>query len=170
MGVPKHTVAAETIRFGPYVLDPRSAELSARGRTIRLPEQPFLVLSALLDRSGELVTREELRQRLWSGETFVDFEHGLNVIIKRLRELLGDASDRPQFIETIPRHGYRFICPVERGDSSPTKPTPPKTAKHPIRFYGGLSVALALALLAELAFVHWRTAGQPDSSGVPIRS
>jgi TolB-like protein/DNA-binding winged helix-turn-helix (wHTH) protein/Tfp pilus assembly protein PilF len=170
MGVSKHSVAAETIRFGPYVLDLRSTELSARGRTIRIPEQPFLVLTALLDRSGELVTREELKQRLWSGETFVDFEHGLNVIVKRLRELLGESSDRPQFIETIPRRGYRFMCPVERDNSSPAEPAPPETPKHVVRFYGGLSVAVVLSLLAGLAFVRWRMPGQPDSTGAPIRS
>ena len=100
------------VRFGAFELDLRTGELRKAGVRIHLPEQPLQVLKALLDRPGELVTREELRQRLWSAETFVDFDHGLNAAVRRLRDALGDAADVPRFVETLPRRGYRFIAPV----------------------------------------------------------
>src|SRR6185503_16551355 len=100
------------IRFGAFELDLRTGELRKAGIRVNLPEQPFQVLKALLDRPGDLVTREELRQRLWPAETFVDFEHGLNAAVRRLRDALGDSADAPRFVETLPRRGYRFIAPV----------------------------------------------------------
>ncbi len=100
------------VRFGAFQLDLRTGELRKAGVRISLPEQPFQVLEALLDRPGDLVTREELRQRLWPAETFVDFEHGLNAAVRRLRDALGDSADAPRFVETLPRRGYRFIAPV----------------------------------------------------------
>ena len=100
------------VRFGTFQLDLRTGELWKAGVRISLPEQPFQVLEALLDRPGDLVTREELRQRLWPAETFVDFEHGLNAAVRRLRDALGDSADVPRFVETLPRRGYRFIAPV----------------------------------------------------------
>src|SRR5262245_4961391 len=101
------------VRFGRFELDPRSGELvSSSGRRQTLPEQPLALLNALLARTGELVPREELQRELWSGDTFVDFERGLNTAVKRLREALHDSADEPRFIETIPRRGYRFIVPV----------------------------------------------------------
>ena len=100
------------VRFGAFQLDLRTGELRKAGVRINLPEQPFQVLKALLDRPGDLVTREELRQRLWPAETFVDFEHGLNAAVRRLRDALGDSADVPRFVETLPRRGYRFIAPV----------------------------------------------------------
>ena len=100
------------VRFGVFELDLRTGELRKAGVRINLPEQPFQVLKALLDRPGDLVTREELRQRLWPAETFVDFEHGLNAAVRRLRDALGDSADVPRFVETLPRRGYRFIAPV----------------------------------------------------------
>jgi TolB-like protein/DNA-binding winged helix-turn-helix (wHTH) protein/Tfp pilus assembly protein PilF len=103
--------------------------LRKAGARINLPEQPLLVLKTLLDRPGELVTRDELRQRLWSAETFVDFEHGLNAAIRRLREALGDAADVPRFVETLPRRGYRFIAPV----SVPAAVEPPSAGGPEIR-------------------------------------
>jgi len=103
------------LRFGPFELDLHSGELHKNGMKIRLADQPLQILTLLLERPGQVVTREELRQRLWSSETFVDFEHGLNAAVKRLREALGDSADTPRFIETLPRHGYRFIftAPVD---------------------------------------------------------
>src|SRR6188508_381477 len=98
--------------FGPFQLDLRTGELRKGGIRINLPDQPFQVLRTLLERPGELVTREELRQRLWSAETFVDFEHGLNAAVRRLRDALGDSADVPRFVETVPRRGYRFIAPI----------------------------------------------------------
>lgn len=97
------------VRFGPFEVDLRSGELRKGGVRVSLQDQPFRVLVRLLDRPAELVTREELRQQLWPADTFVDFEHGLNAAIKRLRDTLGDSADTPRFIETLPRRGYRFI-------------------------------------------------------------
>ena len=100
------------VRFGVFELDPNTGELRKAGVRINLPEQPFQVLEALLDRPGGLVTRDELRQRLWPAETFVDFDQGLNAAVRRLRDALGDSADTPRFVETLPRRGYRFIAPV----------------------------------------------------------
>ena len=91
----------------------RTSELWKQGRKIKLQEQPCRILAILLERRGDVVTREELRKRLWSDDTFVDFDHSLNTAIMRLREALNDSSDNPRFIETLPRHGYRFIAPIE---------------------------------------------------------
>jgi len=101
------------MRFGIYEVDVRTSELWKQGRKIKLQEQPCRILAILLERRGEVVTREELRKRLWSDDTFVDFDHSLNTAIMRLREALSDSSENPRFIETLPRHGYRFIAPVE---------------------------------------------------------
>ncbi len=99
-------------RFGPFVVDLVSRELRNNIRKIPLQEKPFQVLAILLDQPGELVTREEFRQRLWPADTFVDFEHSINTAIKKLREALEDDAEEPRFIETVPRRGYRFIAPV----------------------------------------------------------
>ncbi|MBZ5616326.1 MAG: winged helix-turn-helix domain-containing protein [Acidobacteriia bacterium] len=104
----------QTVRFGPFQLDLRAAELQHNGTKIKLPEQPFQILAELVAHPGEVVTREELRQRLWRSDTFVDFDHGLNTAVKRLRELLGDSAEDPRYIETLPRHGYRLMVPVEK--------------------------------------------------------
>ncbi len=97
------------VRFGVFEVDLRAGELRKRGVEIKLQDQPFQILQILLERSGEVVTREEIRGRIWPADTFVDFDQGLNNAIKRLRESLGDSPDNPRFIETVPRHGYRFI-------------------------------------------------------------
>jgi len=103
---------AHTVRFGPFELDLSTAELRNNGATSKLAEQPFQILAELVQHPGEVVTRDELRQRLWHSDTFVDFEYGLNAAVKRLREVLGDSADSPRYIETIPRRGYRFIAAV----------------------------------------------------------
>src|SRR5437899_3100242 len=97
------------VRFGVFEVDLRAGELRKQGVKIKLQEQPFHLLQMLLEHPGEIVTREELRGRIWPADTFVDFDQGLNNAIKRLRESLSDSPDNPRFIETIPRHGYRFI-------------------------------------------------------------
>lgn len=99
----------QPIRFGAFELDMRAGELRKQGIRIRLQEQPFQVLTMLLKNPGQLVTREELRTRLWPADTFVDFDHGLNKAVNKLREALGDSADEPQFIETLSRRGYRFL-------------------------------------------------------------
>ena len=111
------TEFGQRVRFGEFQLDPNTRELWRNGQKFSLQEQPFQILSALLERPGQLVSREELRKRLWSSSTFVDFEHGLNKAMNRLREVLEDSADRPRFIETLPRQGYRFIAPVERTET-----------------------------------------------------
>ena len=110
------------LRFGVFEADLRTAELRKQGVRIRLPSQSFQVLEALLLRPGELVTREELKQKLWPSDSFGDFEHGLNAAVNRVREALGDASDNPRFVETLPRRGYRFIAQVEAIESETKKP------------------------------------------------
>jgi TolB-like protein/DNA-binding winged helix-turn-helix (wHTH) protein/Tfp pilus assembly protein PilF len=114
LGTTRHSaLAPKLVRFGIYAVDLRTSELWKQGRKIKLQEQPCRILAILLEQRGEVVTREELRKRLWSDDTFVDFDHSLNTAIMRLREALSDSSDNPRFIETLPRHGYRFIAPIE---------------------------------------------------------
>lgn len=107
------TPSAEVVRFGVFEVDLRTGELRRQGRKVRLQEHSFQILALLLARPGGLVTREELRKKLWPGDTFVDFEHGLGTAVSRLREALGDSADNPRFIETLARRGYRFIAPVD---------------------------------------------------------
>ena len=104
-----HEARKAVVRFGVFEADLRSGELRKQGVRVKLQEQPFQILRILLERSGEVVTRDELRQRVWPADTFVDFDHGLNNAIRRLREALGDTADAPRFIETLPKRGYRFI-------------------------------------------------------------
>jgi len=104
-------------RFGPFAVDTEARELSKDGTRIKLRGHPYLILEALLARAGKVVTREEIRKRLWPADTFVDFEHGLNTSVKKLREVLCDSADEPRYIETVPRVGYRFIVPVETLES-----------------------------------------------------
>src|SRR5215831_10257113 len=105
--------------FDAFDLDVAAAELRKDGTRVRLQEQPWQVLVALVERAGQTVTREELRARLWPDDTFVDFDHGLNVAINKIRDALGDDAARPRFVETVPRRGYRFIASVGRIESRP---------------------------------------------------
>jgi TolB-like protein/DNA-binding winged helix-turn-helix (wHTH) protein len=102
--------------FGPYALDLRSGELRKFGTKVKMGEQAFQILRMLLERPGEMVTREELRTKLWADDTFVDFDHGLNSAIQRLRDCLSDSAGKPRWVETIPRRGYRFVGQVEWSD------------------------------------------------------
>ncbi len=104
----------QSIRFAEFEVDPRAGELRKLGVKIKLQEQPFQVLAMLLEHPGEVVTREELQQRIWPADTLVDFENGLNKAINKLREALGDSAENPRFVETLPRHGYRFIASIDR--------------------------------------------------------
>jgi len=106
------------IRFSTFEVNLHTGELRQRGQKVKLQEQPLQVLAALLERPGELVTREELCSKLWPADTFVDFDHSLNAAIKRLRDALGESANAPVFIETLARRGYRFIAPVN-GSSYP---------------------------------------------------
>jgi cholera toxin transcriptional activator len=100
-------------RFGVFELDLAAGELRKNGAKLRLQEQPFQVLALLLERAGDVVTREELRQKLWPADTFVDFDHSLNTAVNKLRETLGDSASSPRYIETLARRGYRFIAAVQ---------------------------------------------------------
>src|SRR5437764_1827316 len=102
------------MRFGVFEVDLTEGELRKSGMKLRLQGQPFQVLAVLLERPGELVTREELKQRLWPSDTFVDFDHSLNTAINKVREVLGDSASSPRYVETLARRGYRFIAPVEQ--------------------------------------------------------
>ena len=110
------------VRFGVFEVDLKACELRKHGFRIKLAEQPFQVLAFLLERPGEIVTREELRDRLWPGDTFVDFDHGLNNAVMRVREVLLDSSEHPRYVETVPRRGYRFVAPVEETSVPPPVP------------------------------------------------
>ena len=112
------------IRFGEFLLDCETAELRRNGNKSSLQGQPLQILVVLLENPGRLVTREELKKKLWPSDTFVDFDQSLNRAVNRLREALGDSAENPRYVETLPRRGYRFIAPVakdriERGCSVP---------------------------------------------------
>jgi len=120
-------------RFGVFELDPGAGELRKNGLRVRLQEQPFQVLAMLLEHPGEVVSREELQKKLWPADTFVDFDHGLNKAINKVRDALGDSAESPRFVETIARRGYRFLAEVKAADASPVRspeiPTQPQLAE-----------------------------------------
>jgi len=154
--------------FGPFVFNEASSELTKHGIRVRLVGQPIQILMALIEEPGRVVTREQFQQQLWSGSTFVDFDHGLNAAMNRLRQALGDSADQPRYIETMPGRGYRFIASIQ--DAKPnlatgigpelveTASAPPaapglnraEAKRRPI----GIAVAVALALVG--VFVAWR--------------
>ena len=104
--------SGSVVRFGVYEVDPHAGELRRNGVKVKLQEQPFQVLTMLLERPGEVISREEMQRRLWPADTFVDFDHSLNAAVKRLRDALRDSADNPRFVETLARRGYRFVAPV----------------------------------------------------------
>jgi DNA-binding winged helix-turn-helix (wHTH) protein/Tol biopolymer transport system component len=112
-------VAEDVVRFGVFELDLKAGQLTRYGTKLRLPQQPLQLLAVLLERPGDTFTRDELRSRLWASDVFVDFDHGLNKSIQKLRDALGDSAASPRYIETIPRVGYRFIAPVSNGHPLP---------------------------------------------------
>src|SRR6202165_1067969 len=108
-------VPARRVRFGAFEVDLHSGELRKHGLKAKLQDHPFQILALLLEHPGDLVTREELRRKLWPADTFVDFDVGLNTAIKRLRDVLGDSAEDPRYIEPLPRRGYRFVARIENG-------------------------------------------------------
>ncbi len=124
MPTPQASPAGRIVRFGVFEADLAAGELRKSGRRIRLQEQPFQMLALLLERPGDLITREEVRQKLWPADTFVDFDHGLNTAINKVREALGDSAASPRFVETVARRGYRFLAPV-RPAEAPVEPSAP---------------------------------------------
>jgi TolB-like protein/DNA-binding winged helix-turn-helix (wHTH) protein/tetratricopeptide (TPR) repeat protein len=151
------------VRFATFQVDLRSGELRKQGVKIKLQEQPFRVLTVLLHRPGEVVTREELRNQNWPPDTFVDFENSLNTAINKLRDALGDSADNPRFIETLPRRGYRFIAPVV-SDQQEKSPVPPEElkvgdkqpGKSPRTLRWLVLAAMAVLALLVLAYVTIR--------------
>jgi Tol biopolymer transport system component/DNA-binding winged helix-turn-helix (wHTH) protein len=127
--MPETGLHLRLLRFGNFEVDLRSGELRKAGAKLKLGSQPFQVLSILLERAGEVVTREELQKELWP-DTFVDVDHSLNTAINKIREVLGDSAESPRFVETLPRRGYRFIAPVE-GNGVVAPATPPPTRHEP---------------------------------------
>ena len=116
--------ARQTIRFGVFELDLAAAELRKRGRRVKLEAQPFQVLSVLVRRSGDLVTRDDLRKELWPEDTFVEFDHSVNTAVRKIRQALDDSPRTPRYIETEPRKGYRFIAAVDAEAEPVTAPQP----------------------------------------------
>jgi Tol biopolymer transport system component/DNA-binding winged helix-turn-helix (wHTH) protein len=171
--VPEESRSAGLVRFGVFELDRRSGELRKAGVRINLQEQALQVLTLLLERPGDLVTRDELRQRLWPAGTFGDFDHGLNAVINRLRDTLGDSADSPRFIETLPRRGYRFVAPIEpdsravpaAGPEAISVPQQPSGRPFLRRPAGRTVVALAVGLLAVVAGALWRLRRPPAVEG-----
>src|SRR4051812_16000767 len=115
---------SQRVRFDPYEADLRTHELWNRGTRLKLSGQPFQILEVMLSRPGDLITREELREKLWPEHTFVDFKHGLNAAVNKLRDALNDSADDPKYIETLPRRGYRFIGQIEYPNVPPAKVEP----------------------------------------------
>src|SRR5258708_8787429 len=145
------TERQEVVRFGTFEVDVRSGELRKQGVRVKLKEQPFHVLTVLLQRPGEVVTREELRNQNWPADTFVDFDNNLNTAINKLREALGDAADNPRFIETLPRRGYRFIAPVTGLDGTTTAVAAGASAAAPAherKMVVSLTVVVLAAVIA----------------------
>jgi DNA-binding winged helix-turn-helix (wHTH) protein/TolB-like protein len=132
------------LRFGAFDFDPQTGELKREGLPVRLQSQPAQVLAALLDRAGEIVTRESLRQTIWGQETHVDFDRGLNFCIAQIRAALGDSADSPTCIKTFPKRGYQFIAPVHRID---TAVSPPKHSRRWL-FAATLPAAMLAGLIA----------------------
>jgi len=135
------------LRFADFEVDPRSGEVWKHGIRVRLQAQPFQVLCVLIERRGEIVTRDELKQALWPADTFVDFDNGLNTAVKKIRDLLGDPAERPRYVETIPRRGYRFIGTIEF--PSPSQPAEPVAALN------------AQSVLPQKAAGAWWRPGRP---------
>lgn len=148
-----------TVHFGTFEVDLRAGELRRNGSKVKLQEQPFQILTMLLERPGEVVTREELQKRLWPSDIFVDFDHSLNAAIRRLRDALGDSAENPRFVQTVARRGYRFLAPVNGRASTyvVAETTPPRPARR--RTWLGILMTLAVLLLGVavgLLIAHWR--------------
>ncbi|MGO4885960.1 MAG: tetratricopeptide repeat protein [Bryobacteraceae bacterium] len=157
----------DVLRFGPYQVNRETGELSENGSKLKLQDQPFQILVALLERPGEVVTREDLRQKLWPDDTFVDFDNSVNIAVRKLRQALNDNATQPQFIETLPKRGYRFIASVEPSAQRPLESPP--SAVHPWWRRLGAPGALAGLALAGVAYLLLARLGGPVNAGVRVR-
>jgi DNA-binding winged helix-turn-helix (wHTH) protein/TolB-like protein len=161
------------MRFGLFEFDPATGELSREGTPVRLQPQPARVLGLLVERPGEIVSREDLRRHVWGNETFVDFERGLNFCIAQIRSALGDSADSPRYVETVPKRGYRFIAPAgpiaAAGEGAAIRPTPDPTSLAPTRMPLRTLVALLISVAAALgAFIMVRQRVLVPAASVPI--
>jgi len=166
-----------TVRFGVFVIDLHAGELRKEGRRVKVQEQPFRVLSFLIQRAGQVVTREEFRERLWPADTFVDFDHGLNSAVARLREALGDSADKPRFVETVAKRGYRFVAPLqttsqaEEGANGETENRDAVIASRKpqkARLFVSLSLGLVCAVVAALIYPKTAAPAQGKIEVVPL--
>ena len=165
--------AHRLVKFGVYELDLHSGELRKSGARLSLQQQPLQLLSVLLEQPGQLVTREALRKRLWPDDTFVDFEHGLNAAVKRLRDTLGDSADSPRFVETVPRRGYRFIAPTSVDGPSSLPGTPTEITSQGLlpRVKRGWPLLIAALVLSLAALWIYRPKSRTDlMTAVPFTS
>jgi TolB-like protein/DNA-binding winged helix-turn-helix (wHTH) protein/tetratricopeptide (TPR) repeat protein len=158
------------IRFHDFLLDLTARELHKDGQRVALPPKAFEILRALVERPGQVVTREELRTRLWAADTFVEFDDSLNHAVRKLRQALGDSSDAPQFIETLPRHGYRLIVPVDTGRTPELEPTPRRRTAAGPAILGAALLTVVAALLLAFNVREWRSRWFGVASELPIRS
>jgi DNA-binding winged helix-turn-helix (wHTH) protein len=146
-----------TRKFADFVVDPRAGELFRRGKKIKLQHQPTQVLLALLEKPGQIVTREELRQKIWSEDTFVDFEHSLNTAIKKLRLALGDRATNSKFVETLPKKGYRFLARVEEDEEAPVIRSATSTLEGKVyALVADAGTECVLAPVDEKSLEEWR--------------
>jgi TolB-like protein/DNA-binding winged helix-turn-helix (wHTH) protein/Flp pilus assembly protein TadD len=153
-----HT-SSDILQFGVFQLDLKAGELRKAGVRVKLQDQPFRVLALLVERAGQLVTREDLRQRVWPGNVYVDFDQGLNNAIKKVREALGDSADSPTLVETVARHGYRFIAPLTTAPPAPpTAPAAAPSNSESRTLRKGILVGLAVALVVALGLWAWHEA------------
>src|SRR5258708_3222712 len=154
----------QRIQLGVFEVDLKAGELRRNGTRVRLQEQPFQILTILLEHSGEVVTREELRGRLWPADTYVDFDHSLNAAVRRLRDALGDSAENPRFVETVARRGYRLLAPVN-GNA-----TPPPAPQVIDRSFGWRWWWVAAGLGAVLigVIVGWHAGHHASSAAKPI--
>jgi DNA-binding winged helix-turn-helix (wHTH) protein len=165
----KNGSSGRVVRFGSFEADLQEGTLTKVGYRIRLQEQPFRILALLLERSGQLVTREEIRQKLWSPETFVGFDDALNTAVRKLREALNDSADNPRFLETVPRRGYRFVAPVAwPAEPQGVAPTESRVRRHPYLWLG-LAAALIVAGTAVGGYWHLRRPREPGESSATVR-
>ena len=173
--MPLESQLPRVIRFGAFEIDVRAGELRKSGVRLKLQEQPFQVLCMLVEHPGEVVTREELRNKLWSADTFVDFDHGVNAAIKRLRDALGESAGMPVYIETLSRRGYRFLAPVER----PPDPAETLVVHRETRIPGGggqrrigwkviVPAAIAVVGLAVGSFFYFHTPKLTDKDTIVL--
>ncbi|HST09726.1 MAG TPA: winged helix-turn-helix domain-containing protein [Terriglobales bacterium] len=158
--------SCRVFRFGPFEADVQAGELRKDGAKVSLQEQPFQVLAALLERPGELVWREDLRQQVWPEDTFVEFDHALNTAVKKIRIALGDCANSPEYVETVPKRGYRFLAAIEVVEEalpSSKKMTAAAGARRWLR-RNPVSIALVTALLLSLALLGMLRRGAARAS------